>query len=110
MKLSRNSWHYRLIKYCTPNAQLVDGELPYKDFCSYFWHLLVLIIIGLPMVLFLTILVSPFFLLCWIADKRDEWRMARQLKKADPDNPNTLIGKWLKAKKDKVCPIIEWTE
>ena len=105
MKISKKSWHYRLTKWVTPKEKLVNGEIPYTNFCDYFGHLICLLFIGLPLFAVLTVLLSPVILWEWMVEKG--W-----IKKPEEGRrePTTLFGKWFKAKKEKVCPVIEWTD
>jgi len=104
MKISKKSWHYRLLKWSYPKDKLVNKELPHKSFCEYFGALVGLICIGIPMFALLMVLIGiPVFIMEWCEKhwpkkEKKEWE------------PKTLVGQWVKAKKEKVCPLVEWTE
>jgi hypothetical protein len=105
MKISKNSWHYKLTKWITPKEKLVNGELAQTNFCDYFGHLMALLFIGLPLFAVMAVLLSPALLWGWMEDKG--WIKKPQEGRREP---TTLFGKWFKAKKEKVCPVIEWTD
>lgn len=107
MKISRGSWHYRLLRRLTKPDELVNGDLPHKSCCGYFLDLASMLLIVLPIsavaIVILTPVILPVVLL-------DEWlNREKQDGQADGE-PRTVFGKWLKAKKDKVCPPIEWVD
>jgi hypothetical protein len=100
MKISKKSWHYRLLKWSYPKDKLVNKELPQKSFCEYFAHLIALIFIGLPLLaVMMVILGIPVVII--------EWCEKRWPKKENKEwEPKTLVGQWVKAKKEKVCPLL----
>jgi hypothetical protein len=68
-----------------------------KDLCAYMMDLLVFFFLFLPMVVVLVVIMSPALLFIWLCEKF-------------PEKPfqDTLLGQWAKAKKEKVCPLIEY--
>lgn len=104
MKVSKSSWHYRLQKWITPEDKLVNGELPPTNLCCYFWNVVILVGFGLPFFAMMMIIFSPMILLEYLG------LLDQKPKDNTPKEPTTLIGKWIKSKKDGVCPNVEWTE
>jgi hypothetical protein len=139
MKIRKDSWHYRLLKWSFPNDKLVGfarkgiryetaeemkeatgfgpfhteiGEsLPKMSLCRYCNELILTICIGLPILSMMVILTSPLFIACYVGEWWDIRKSKQPVKSKAPKlsrEPRTLLGKWLKAKKDKVCPILEY--
>ncbi len=105
MKISKRSWHYRLLKWMTPSSDLVNNELPLMGLCSYSGQLFLLIVFCLPLLAVIVTLVAPAALLGNLIER---WVSAR--KERLPQEPKTIIGKWLKAKKEQVCPLLKWED
>lgn len=152
MKVSRNSWHYRLYRYFFNLWSVSFNDDPWEgikyalrirkshytnprptSLCSYFWSvvgvtllvpvwLLFLLIIGLAIVLFAVLAAWWLLPVLKIKEKNREeierlenelyageiswdeyWRRKRQL---ETKTPNLFLS-FLKAKKDKVCPLIK---
>jgi hypothetical protein len=112
MKIKRSRWHYRLLNWFT------EGNVP-TNLCSYFWNLIgrlifILMLSGVALgalyaavkywqqalltagfILGLTlIIIGSFYLGEWLRGRR----------KSKPG----LVMSFLKAKKDKVCPLLEF--
>lgn len=130
MKVSRSSWHYKLYNFLWNAWEKAGGMGWVVDYvterrkprlhaqhypnslCAYFWFV-VLSLIGVPALFlsltFVTLLCSPFLVLVlltiYITDKRDERRKANGTynKYKEPG----LLSQFVKAKKSKVCPVIE---
>jgi len=129
MKISKSSWHYRF--YSATHAYVPN------NLCEYFWKLLGTIILSLffvgwilyiifclgyaiyvhdlksentsviiGTVLWTVILVIGF---CCLFYKIVHWFCARHPKVYKEKTPNLLL-EWFKAKKNKYCPKIEFTE
>lgn len=151
MKLSKNSWHYKL-------NMLYDDWVP-SNLCPYFWKTVYRTIL-LPLNLVLAI---PMFILEWIYgdrfDGKSDWIWIKAIlgfmiflvllcgisaiamlfiqreavvavgvtgwiiifgigfswlwgkyQDSRENNPPSLIGSYFKAKKEKVCPKIEWED
>ena len=118
MKISTKSWHYRL------NSFLINGQLKSQSLCNYFWRTLAsvfvvtfilltslaIFVVG-PIVAIVTWNVAylaptlggvgMYLFLCILANL-DEFD-SRIAKKG-------LLPSYLKAKKDKVCPLIEFED
>lgn len=94
-------------KYHTPPE--IGQDLPKMSLCEYCQRLFADMFLVLPVMTCMLIVGSPFIALIYICCKIDEWWAARK-KAQQPGSkePRTLLGKWLKAKKEKVCPILEW--
>lgn len=106
MRISKSSWHYRISKWLTPEEYLVGRELPPTSLCAYVGNL-TLCLLTFPI---LTVIFSPLLLFVVIADYLDSKKSTEPEKPKQPREPKTLLGKWLKARKDKVCPLLEWVE
>jgi hypothetical protein len=120
MKISRRSWHYRLL--------LRNNLDPPDNLCGYFWLLLVVIFLRAFVAAVYLFFLSILALLLWgFIDKFGVWRVAGfglgvpaclvflvigacRVPSVAKRFSNTIPGQWLRAKKDRVCPTIEWTE
>ena len=98
--IRRTSWHYRLVRWEDPNAPMP------VTLCGYFWVVVgagtfrmffsMLMVVVMP-------IVGMFFGSAWLWNHRP-WR--RKAAEAMPHEPNLLV-EWVKAKKRRVCPLIE---
>lgn len=108
MNISKKSWHYHLIKWLTPEKKLVGGELPQMSFCRY-WGEVVMFLASTPMIaIFLAVFCLFVLPIIALGDWLDKW--ANRRKGLSPREPRTLLGKWLKAKKEKICPMLTWVD
>lgn len=148
MKLSKNSWHYKLNKHVSNNYYI-----PPKSLCLYFWQtvgkMLALVValggvclIGLgflSIILFLqtgitgwviwpeiifelgAVLTAVILFLSMmggvIATTEGhmkvfpEWMKITRFKKHEQvEKKPSLVVEYIKAKKEKVCPYIEWED
>lgn len=122
MKINRNSWHYRYMKFV---QESVNNGIPFnepKSLCSY----MVLLIFHLTYVPFVSVVFcagvlfllpfGAFFGFVWLIAHGLQYLLWRYcgLKVKHWENPpqqnQWLFVQWLKAKKDKVCPLIEYEE
>ncbi len=130
MKISKSSWHYKLIKRYE--------EEPANNLCVYFWQVVlgllipVFIIGAVSFIIFFIISDTLIFMsgvigfilfvlfLVYVGlplyDKYIEpfynkyiKREPKPLKPKKDKKPNLTI-EYLKAKKQKICPILEWEE
>jgi hypothetical protein len=92
VKVSKSSWHYKLVN----SYGLTDN----KNLCKYFWAVLFSLmlipcsVVGVIVCMPFLLVASPFVLLYkWLSKKED-----------------SLLLLWLRAKKQKVCPLIEYVE
>lgn len=127
MKVSANSWHYRLWKLGRES-----WSKPH-NLCKYFWHI-ALIKILLPLVLASMVLfgvgallwliwsnplvtlwtvlviamVAGFGVLLYLSWPKmtDRWDKRVELRAAAPPKEPGVVRQFLKAKKSKVCPLI----
>lgn len=133
MKIKRTAWHFRL--YCFTQT-FWKGEGPFflweyvrgqtksrfyepTSLCPYFWAI-VLSCLSIPIITVLAILLAVIaftaLAFCWPFKKLFQCsRRARKRAKSDdikwgvlptPKEPS-LVASFIKAKKSKVCPIIE---
>ena len=82
MKISKQSWHYRYITW-------LEFPAP-NNLCTYFW-VVVFIVVTTPIVLPLFLSITGYF---------------NYTETREPG----LLRSWWRAKKEKVCPLIEFTE
>lgn len=87
MKVKARSWHYRLVNYWFDRAGLA---LP-KTLCGYFWAVWLC-----------------FFLLLWAIPLTDFINRIEQRQRSEKE-PG-LFRSWLRARKDKVCPLMEYPD
>ena len=152
MELSKNSWHYKLLRWRHVSKQEIEDQ----TLCEYFWLVIqnifiilmgsaIIILFGILVVL---ILLTPFInvfhavdapaliisYLIWTliyliplvgankylanCDKYDQpypfWGKTyrRLFKRPKIKGPKQLglLKSYMKAKKDKICPLITWTD
>ena len=96
----RKSWHYRLV------SSWNGGVYKPTNLCSHFWSV-VGCIFAMGAAIPLTIMAAPILALAfgsvWVWNHRP-WRW--KAVEATPHDPNLLV-EWLKAKKRRICPLIE---
>ncbi|MGH1470136.1 MAG: hypothetical protein ACRBCS_03025 [Cellvibrionaceae bacterium] len=120
MNIKKSSWHYRLVNF------VCNGEIS-ESLCIYFWQVVwscftVMIFVPIIILILLFVMVSPIlnifatevlavamvgamfdiFILCfiWI-----EYRKQNGIQK----HP-TVIGGYIRAKKEKVCPRLSFVD
>ncbi len=122
MQVSRRAWHYRFLEY-------LECETP-RNLCSYFWmvvlHMLMCVVFVALAVAMMGLILSPILAIwfewfeqlvivgyvIWIAILVIVWLHYRYWKRTQRGYvkpPDGLTLSWVKAKKDKVCPLIEYT-
>jgi fatty acid desaturase len=123
MKVSRKSWHYRLhvfvwtmfdLDHGGPIAYFEDGyrnnHKP-RSLCTYFWSTAILTLLfpiwGFLLLLVLLILSVIFLLVIWPHRK---YRSVRPKAPSAKNKEPGLVKSFVKAKKSKVCPLIEVTD
>jgi len=126
MKINTNSWHYKIVSRFTPSE-----EIP-KTLCSYFWILffgIIVLIAGLGAALIILFAsLSPIlvplinhFYPGTINDGPEKVitglyaivlvaLLVRYIYNKTSFTTNNVLFQYLKAKKDKVCPLIEYVE
>ena len=97
MQINRRSWHYRYLRVVGP------GSFP-STLCGYVW----LLFFTLTIVPVILIIASPFIL----ARATFELLLPRFLPRRGyrPPRPPSLLLEWLRAKKRRICPLVECTE
>ena len=144
MQLSKNSWHYKLLRKSGLYIENIS-------LCMYFWKVLtativmslIIVIAVLILICLIAVLISPFIavptgflilgstfwllilLIVWLRTKEhienlDYWDRPRPWwakpiydSKKTPIKPPkyiSLTSAYIKAKKEKICPFIEWVE
>lgn len=114
MKIRKSSWHYKIVEMTS------DGNVP-ANLCGYFWRL----VLGLVAI---ASLLGMLGFIGWLTYEKWPWSIiaigvtvlvfgsimwAFGLCSHLPNRPSSepgLFRQWLKAKKDKVCPLIEYVE
>jgi hypothetical protein len=128
MKVSRRSWHYRLHVFGFTVFNLMDyGPFAYargrryehqpNSLCGYFWSTLALLWLT-PILAICTLIVVIAAAIVGatsvVADKtHNVYRTIRPKAEVEPNpepQPPGLILSYMKARKQKVCPIIELTD
>lgn len=116
MKISKRSWHYRLLAFWTPQdtggRKIPEISFEIKNFCTYFGLVIYYVFVSITVTIVL-ILFSPVIVIGFVG-----YGIFLFIDKAFPDRkkqkidrePTSLIGKWLKAKKERICPLVEFTE
>lgn len=122
MQVSTTAWHYRFLR-------AMECRRP-SNLCSYFWmvvlHMaLVVFFAGIALVV-MALLVAPILAIwfewfeqvmivgyvIWLAILGVTWALYRHWRRTQMGyvkQPDGLALSWVKAKKDKVCPLIEYT-
>jgi hypothetical protein len=119
MKVKRKSWHYKISNFGDSFEKSND------NLCRYFWRLIgkcALVVFGTLGGIFLTIafFASPYWIsvtiiVLWVCSSvilpvLAVWFLREKLGKS-PEMPyGNLVVEYMKAKKEKVCPIIEYTD
>ena len=110
MKISKRSWHYRFLVWAW-------GPPP-DNLCSYVaalvltMLLLALFLVLLPFVLPVVglVVVVGGLAVVVVGGLARGIEMIGQGRPAKSPSPPGLLPSWLRAKKEKVCPRLEWTE
>lgn len=107
MQISKRSWHYRLLKR--------TGHQPYEipdDLCGYMRRVGFTVFVVVP----LFCVLGPIVIgLMWLEKHlfpRVVSGIARVFTRKPPpeDKPESLFRAWLRAKKERICPLIEFTD
>lgn len=97
MKISKKSWHYRL-----HNA---TGIIP-RNLCWYFWKTVLLAALLVLFGWMIAIIVGIVWVVAKAQSKWEEWFPYKY--EVYVEKEPGLVRAWLKAKKDKVCPTLEF--
>jgi len=118
MQVSSRSWHMRLVRW-------LDDDYQPKNLCKHFWMILLhLALLPLLGILFLGIvgILSLFFVLIFPIyghrasqkiggeDVRPWWVRISKEPKPKKHRESNIFIEWVKAKKQRVCPLIEVVE
>lgn len=120
MKINRNSWHYKVYEFGHASEEKVPET---TNLCRYFWRcwagvgfglmiltLLLALTAGACVVLYLLGLATFFFPIetgTITAGAVAIYFLRKYRKPTEPREPG-LLRLYLQAKKEKVCPIIEF--
>jgi len=117
MKVSRHSWHYRLHSFVftffnweqygpIPAIKGKRWEHQPQSLCGYFWSTATLTAL-VPVLTLILLASAPLIGLglvaFWLHDRYRLWR-PKQYKEP------SLVRQYVKARKQKVCPLIELTD
>ena len=129
MKISTDSWHYRLIDWC-------DFDHP-NNLCAYFWKTMfavigtpifflavaLIVVVGGAMALlpfWWTFIESPFPLvvlvglaeiigLMWLLGQLIQDRREEEIYSGERERPTpSLFAEWIRAKHRKICPLLKF--
>ncbi len=124
MRISENAWHLKV-------ARLADGSYQPRDLCSYFWqvtfkllaalavvysaiywgYVLVDAIFDNPWWAFMIVIVPAAFVVLggvvFLLIAAFEAIPKPHSERAKKEKPPSLVGEYLKAKKRRICPLIE---
>lgn len=111
MQISKNSWHYKVAYFF--RCQMGSGDMP-RNLCSY----VLLMCAEVPCKCVCLLLFSPIFLLiglglalCYGIYVVGDWYEKKTGKEITlPEIKEPLFISWIRAKKQKVCPLIEYKE
>lgn len=117
MTISKKSWHYRLLLACHLDHQ----ELPAMSVCSYVWSLVLTLFVTIPFVtasflFFVLVLIttSPIWgPIVWLEYRYEQKAKMRRQKEDDLpvlSKSESLLQAWLRAKKEKVYPLLKWED
>lgn len=110
MKINTNSWHYKLLRKTGCN------KMP-KDLCGYFWALVGRAVVGLVglallcalcMLIFITIATKGLILLFAVGIASLIAGIVFFI--TELEDSDNLFFSWLRARKQKICPIIEYVD
>jgi len=129
MKVSRASWHYKVWNWFHNDSYGTRPRKEPKNLCQYFWGIVgpsammsfmglsILSLIGVGLwVAFtqhtITALVVTFAIIggssaCYLGYRLDKWLKARPGKPPQPEVEPGPFRAYLRARKEKVCPLIE---
>ena len=120
MKVKRTAWHYKISNLGTGFERSSD------NLCRYFWRLItksLTIIISIPLAILAigfaiysvvsdppALIVFLFFISSAMFPGLAVWFMRKKLGKS-PEMPyGNIVTEYIKAKKEKVCPLIVYIE
>lgn len=103
MQISRRSWHYRVAKW-----YLGQSPMP-RTLCGYCWLLVVGIPVTSAIFVVCAVVCAPIiFIIVLAMGASDAVRASRRARSSSPQP--SLIRAWIRAMKQRVCPILEWTD
>ena len=118
MKIKRSSWHYKL-------NHLEGYERSYDSLCLYFWKLVFKIVALLLFAVFFVacafkLITSPFiipiliiflfFMLSTVLPLIAITSLREKLGKSPELPKENIIIEFVRAKKEKICPLIEYVD
>jgi hypothetical protein len=101
MKISARSWHYRWMRWFY--ADTLDNHVP-RSLCTYFWALVFSPLVALAVGAFAIALLTILLPVLGVGELHD--RRQRKRGHLPPKGPG-LVRSFVKAKKRKICPLIE---
>lgn len=101
MKIRYDSWHARLIR---------RFDLRPKTLCGYFWALMFSLFVSMLLIVLSPLVFGVLLLGAMVEGMSRVWQWATRRfgDRVVVAKPDSLLVAYLKAKKAKVCPFIEW--
>jgi len=104
MKVRKSSWHYKVWRWS-------NGKEEPTNLCAYFWHVaFVLLICASPLGWIAFLLAAIGAAGEWLQDKWDARSYRRGPRPPKVPREPGLIRSYLRAKKARVCPLIEFVD
>ncbi len=116
MKIKRTAWHYKISRLGT------DYEKANDNLCRYFWRPIWKFAIALGLVSYfgfvsywvvtepLALIVLLFFASSTVLSVLAIWFMRKKLGKSPKIPYGNIAAEYLKAKKEGICPLIEYID
>lgn len=122
MKISKRSWHYRFqlwirhwdgpFGFFKEENDKKPRELPPTNLCDYFWSLVFLAVVALPLIPFIYVV----FIVIWtifhvikfaVVSSVSAWHFIHPPRK---DANHGIVVAYAIAVKKKFCPLLEWED
>lgn len=113
MKINKYSWHARVARFWSGTlfGEGFMGDLPPMSLCEYVWRVF-FGVLGLPLVPLLYIFIGIVFVVLvvlFVIFRPIVWVIEHFPQSWEPAFPS-IVWAWLVAKKEKMCPLIEWDD
>ena len=108
MQIATSSWHYRFLRF-------TDSTIPH-NLCCYFWMVVIKLVVAAAIivcgVLLVPIWLPGLIIICVVAcvGERLQLTYRRWVYSRPKERRPSLVMAWLRAKKDKVCPVLEFVD
>lgn len=124
--IKKNSWHYKMVYDNTGIDRLLPYDFrgdpspgaPHSDFCSYFWRLALFLALELPcIVIVLWMLHVTTTVFCWFAtlfsaivNLTNVFRRKQIIANVDKELSFNFLKIYMSAKKNKMCPLVNYVD